>query len=348
MIARRFETALDSESGRFDDCAVISRDEISEQLVWTIDPCPTPVVDLHLEPRDRDPYHSGQLAAVISLSDLAAMGARPLGMLVSVEAPSDFETSKFERFLEGLKDTLARHRCPLLGGNIRDGSSLAATSTAIGTQRADRILRRSGARPGDDVYAFGNCGHFFAAVLHERSLGSGSATGALSRVSEALARPEPKLAEGILLADEKLASAAMDASDGLYGALKGIASSSGLTVAVDPESFRPDPSVSEIAEAVAIDPYKLMLAWGNWELVFTADARLGDRIGEKVAGLPSQLHRVGKCVEGNHGVTMKTPQGGISLTDVSSARFAPTSYLSCGLEAYVDFLRACPLTSETA
>src|SRR5436309_761620 len=96
LIAPRFPQSEDQMMGIGDDCAVIPMCSPDQVLVMTTDPCPTPVVCL-IEREDY--YHYGRLTALINVSDLAAMGAKPIGLLISTIMPEDMRVADYERFL---------------------------------------------------------------------------------------------------------------------------------------------------------------------------------------------------------------------------------------------------------
>src|SRR5258707_7017553 len=94
-----------------DDCAVLPPAKPDELLVFTTDPCPIPVICLLGE---TDFYHYGRMTVLINVSDLAAMGARPLGLLISTVMPEDMLIADYERFLDGAAEASAEWSCPVV------------------------------------------------------------------------------------------------------------------------------------------------------------------------------------------------------------------------------------------
>src|SRR5262249_37077632 len=145
-----------------DDCA-----RLGHGFVATTDTCPTPLVaSLGLT----DPFYTGWLLATINLSDLAAAGARPKGLLVNYTLPPDTPVRDFERLLDGADECAAAHGTRVLGGDIRDGTPAHLSATAVGRcpvrlPRGRRALSRRGARAGDQLLLVGSPGYLWAAVL---------------------------------------------------------------------------------------------------------------------------------------------------------------------------------------
>jgi thiamine-monophosphate kinase len=199
------------------------------------------------------PTEIGGRAAAAALSDLAAMAARPLGLLLALGVPDDWREELVE-LAAGVGDVAAGQDCPIVGGNVtraRTGE-LSLTITVLGTAREP--LRRSGARVGDRVCVTGRLG------------GPGAALRDLlaSRVPtpEHLARfvaPVPRIREARWLA-ERGASAAIDISDGLLADANHVAVASRVTLALDLDRVPCVDGVSPAAAVVSGEEYELLLA----------------------------------------------------------------------------------------
>ncbi|MCV0384398.1 MAG: thiamine-phosphate kinase [Erythrobacter sp.] len=226
--------------GLDDDAAVL---EVGgETLVLTHD---TLIQGVHVR-MDEDPADIAWKLVAVNLSDLAAKGAVPLGVLVShALGPDD------ERFVEGLRAVLAAHDVPLLGGDTVGGMTTRAWGcTAIGRASHSPVPDRSRARPGDTIHVTGELGR---AMLGMEERGSGSANDLAYR------RPTPLLAEGRALAPH--VSAMMDVSDGLLLDCWRMAEASGTCFELDSRSF-------PVAEAARKDA---CVRWGDdYQLLFTA------------------------------------------------------------------------------
>jgi thiamine-monophosphate kinase len=216
----------------------------------------------------------GWKALMGALSDLAAMGAAPLGALVSLCVPDLGRLAL--PLAEGLAEAAAASGCPVVGGDVSGATGLTITVTVLGT--AANPVARSGGRPGDWLFVTGPCGGSAAGLRLLRQTpdlpSSASAAAAQHR------RPVARLAEGAL-ARQLGAHAMIDISDGLALDLHRLADASGL-------GFRLHrvPVAEEASEAEALGGGE------DYELAFSVDPADGRSVIEafEAAGLRSPLH----------------------------------------------------------
>ncbi len=230
--------------GLADDCAVLEFG--GETLVLKHD---TVVEGVHTLPGQDLADVAWKLVSV-NLSDLAAKGARPIGVLLGhMLGPGD------ERFLAGLAEALTRYDVPLLGGDTSSGGPPRCWGmTAIGRATHHPVPSRAGAKPGDSVWVTGPLGGAMAGLEALRDGTGGD--------SLAYRRPLACLAEGEALAP--LVSAMMDISDGLLLDASRIAEASGVTLAL---------TSVDVPIAVPEDRRDDALRWGeDYELLFTLPA----------------------------------------------------------------------------
>lgn len=238
--------------GLQDDCAVL---EIGgETLVLTHD---TMAEGTHF-PAGADLADVAWKLVAVNLSDLAAKGTEPVGVLLGHSLGHEDE-----RFLAGLREVLEAYRVQLLGGDtIKAAGARTFGLTAIGRATHVPVPDRRGAKPGDAVYVTGTLGRAMLGF-----------EGAAEHL-EAFSRPRPLLAEGRALAP--YVTAMMDISDGLLLDSWRMGSASGVTLALD-TALIPVADRSRLAEC---------LRWGDdYELLFTAPAD---------AGLPAWACRIGE------------------------------------------------------
>lgn len=340
LIAPRFPPLAEHFLGIGDDCAVLPPPPPGSALVVTTDPCPEPVV-CTLEPPDL--WHHGRLTALINVSDLAAMGARPLALLVSTVMPEDLEVAAYVRFLDGLAAASAEWSCPVVGGNVKDGPAFTATGTALGAVHPELMLRRTGAQPGDRVCVIGEMGLFWAAVLNRMEPAAGLGAGEHAALDGALYRPVARLAEGVALAEGRLATACMDSSDGVGGCLQELARVNGADVVLDAAALSPHPAVAAVAAGGGLDARMLMLAWGDWQLVATVPPAALAEAGRRLSALGTAFADIGEVRSGAGRVWVEEGGRRGLLTNLASERFCRTSMFTHGLSAYLDLLRTRPL-----
>ncbi len=227
--------------GLNDDCAVLELG--SETLVLTHDAMAEGVHFL----RGQDPADVAWKLVATNLSDLAAKGAEPVGVLLGYQLGTNDD-----RFVAGLAEVLACYNVPLLGGDTIAASSAQVLGlTALGRATYQPAPSRSGAQAGDELWITGPVG---AAMLGLEALRNGHGE------SLAYRRPAALLAEGRALAP--LVSAMMDVSDGLLLDASRMAAASDVTIDIDR---------SAVPIATPEDRRDEALRWGeDYQLLFTA------------------------------------------------------------------------------
>ncbi len=240
---------------------------------------------------DVHPQSLGHKALAVNLSDLAAMGARPLGFTLALALPAA-DDAWLQAFAHGLFALADAHACPLVGGDTTRGP-LNICITVFGELIETQALRRSAAQAGDDLYLSGSCGD--ARLALEWLLGSDWAREAVGpTLSDALRarleRPQPRLALGRALAG--VAHAAIDLSDGLAGDLGHVLTASGVGSDIEFDSLPASPAVHALPLAKQIEC--LLHGGDDYELLFTAAPE--QRAVVAAAALASQtpVQRIGR------------------------------------------------------
>ncbi|MEO5336049.1 MAG: thiamine-phosphate kinase [Magnetospirillum sp. WYHS-4] len=245
----------------------------------------------------------------VNLSDLAAMGAEPRAYTLNTAWPADLDEAWIRRFGAGLAADQKRYSIRLLGGDtVRTPGPLVLTVTALGLVGRGEELRRSGARPGDDVWVSGTIGDGFLGLMAAEGRLSFLDAAMARRLVDRLERPTPRLALGRLLAVQGLATAAADVSDGLLADLGHICRSSEVAAEVDRERL----PLSAPAQAVLeLRPdLRTALATGgdDYELVFAARPEAAEGIAAAGTELDLLLTRIGTIREGT-GVRLLDAEG---------------------------------------
>jgi thiamine-monophosphate kinase len=324
-----------------DDCAVVPSPLDQELIVITTDPCPTPVICL-LEPPDY--YHFGRLSMLINISDIAAMGGNPIGIVMSTVMPEKMTVEDYERFLDGLEDASQEWSCPVLGGNIKDGHEFTATGTAFGAVHPELIMQRVGARPGDRVCVIGNMGFFWAAVVNRLMPHITLDTQNEKILENSIYNITARLQEGRLIAKSRSITSCMDSSDGVGSCLQELAIRNNVDILIESESLKPHPAVLELATLAEIDFRKIMLSWGNWELVCTVKPNRVAQVKSIIEGIGSSFYNIGALSQGTGKVWLVNNGQKAILNNFSSDRFSNSSYFTHGIDAYFDHLRNSPIT----
>jgi thiamine-monophosphate kinase len=198
----------------------------------------------------------GHKAAAVNMADIAAMGARPLALLVGLVLPPSTEVAWAEEFTAGLAEAAAAQGVAVVGGDVVAGQVLTVAVTALGVP-VGPIVRRSGAQAGDVVAVCGRLGWAAAglAVL-QRGFRSPRA------LVDAQRRPQPPYAAGPQAAAAG-ATAMIDVSDGLLADLGHLAEASGVRVVVDADLVPVDGPVAAMAAGFGLDPFGWVLTGGE-------------------------------------------------------------------------------------
>jgi thiamine-monophosphate kinase len=211
----------------------------------------------------------GRKSLNVNLSDIAAMGGRPLHAVLGVALPGQTDWKWLSEFFRGFREASHKARVVLVGGDFSEARRIMISVTVTGS--AETFVPRSGAKPGDLIYVSGSLGDAAAGLrLLEsgRRRGKGRAVGPLLK---AFLDPAPRLELGALLARKKLASAMIDVSDGLSVDLAHICEESGLGAEVELCRI----PLSGALRRFSKDPLDLALNGGeDFELLFTV--RPGD------------------------------------------------------------------------
>jgi thiamine-monophosphate kinase len=247
------------------------------------------------------PQRLGHKALAVNLSDLAAVGARPLAFTLALALPRADERF-LAPFAQGLLALADAHDIELVGGDTTAGP-LNICITVLGEVPAGQALLRSGAQPGDDVWVSGELGD--ARLALEVFRGTVGLPGtAFEAVRRAMEMPTPRNALGVAL--RGLARSAIDISDGLAGDLGHVLTASGVAACLDVDAL---PRSAVLAAQPLPLQHQCLLAGGDdYELVFTAPP--AERAAVAAAGQATGV-AVTRCgtVEAGHGLRVVDGRG---------------------------------------
>ncbi|MES2261099.1 MAG: thiamine-phosphate kinase [Pseudomonadota bacterium] len=251
-----------------------------------------------------DPLRLGHKSLAVNLSDLAAMGARPVGFTLALALPAA-ERAWLAGFAQGLFALADAHGCELIGGDTTKGP-LNICITVFGELAPGHALRRDAALAGDDLWISGTLGDArlaLAGYRDELELDADSLRAAGVR----LHTPTPRVALGTLLAEGRIAHAAIDISDGLVGDLGHILQLSSVGATMDVDALPAGPVLATHPRALR----RAFTAAGgdDYELCFTApqSARAAVLAASVQSGTP--VTRVGRI----------EAQAGLRLVDANGA-----------------------------
>jgi thiamine-monophosphate kinase len=305
-----------------DDCALL-RPRAGEELAVTTD---LSIDGRHFRLGWHPPQSVGHRTLARGLSDLAAMGARPVAAFLSLGLPqeliqgSNARSAWVDGFLDGLLALAKASTTPLAGGDLAESSVVLADIVLIGAVARGRALLRSGARPGHLLYVTGKLGgaaHGLALLAELAQASPGAAQSAASgavqpacpqppRIPQKLAAllaphlyPQPRIAQGLWLARRGRATAALDLSDGLSTDLAHLCRESGVAAEVDAAALPISPGAT-LAQALH--------GGEDYELLFTAPPDVP--IPRSIAAVPvTRIGRILRPRTGKPPVTLVGAQG---------------------------------------
>jgi thiamine-monophosphate kinase len=276
------------------DDAAILRTRAGFDLVVTADLL-VEGVDFRLEEDWTSPRDLGHKALAVSLSDAAAMGARPRFCLLSVGVPRAVWRGRFPaEFYEGVRSLAGVYGVRIIGGDTsRTTGGVVIDSIVLGEVRRGRALTRGGARAGDQIFVTGALGGAAGGLMMLESGGVRTSRGRAGRgLLLRQRRPEPRVEWGALLSEKGLATSLIDLSDGLSSDLAHVCRESGVGARVEAASLPVDPLLAQTG-LDADEALRLALDGGeDFELLFTADSRQASRLPFEVGGVP--VTRVGE------------------------------------------------------
>jgi thiamine-monophosphate kinase len=257
-----------------------------------------------------DARRLGHKALAVNLSDLAAMGAKPVAFTLALALP-EANRDWLAGFAEGLFALADEHGCELIGGDTTKGP-LNICITVFGELAPGRALRRDAAREGDDIWISGTLGDARLALAGYRlecSLGAEQQRAAAVRMH----LPTPRVQLGLALAG--IAHAAIDISDGLVGDLGHILARSGVGATLEVDAL---PAGPVLATREAAQRRAFTAAGGDdYELCFTAPAAARDAVLAAAAASGTAVTRVGR-IEAAPGLRFTDAQGAALSLSLSS------------------------------
>lgn len=221
-------------------------------------------------PEGMTPFQIGWKTVVMSLSDLAAMGATPKYFLLSLTLPREYPVLDI---IKGAKSACTRYHCKYCGGDLNEGE-LSASGFALGTSKT--VMLRSGANPHDKVGITGDVGRVYCGLKDLET--------ATQSMKEKIFTPRPRIAEGLMLK----ANSCIDISDGLSSELHHIAKASDVRIDISSDKIPLHKDVAKKAKTLGEDPIPWALQSGEeYELLFTSpyvNPKTGTEIGDVEKG----------------------------------------------------------------
>lgn len=271
-----------------DDCAVFELDD--EFLLVTTDM----INEKTHVPKGMSAWQMGWFLVAVNLSDIAAKGGSPLGILISLGLPRETTKDFLVDFMKGANKCALVYKTSIVGGDTKENQSVTASGTAFGKVGKDFFMGRVGAEVGDVVAVTGSLGRagagFFAI---ERGIDN-------KMIIEGLLEPRPRVPEGIKLGETGVVSCCMDVSDGLSSSLYQLSESNSVGFKIDKRLLPVSPFLRDLSEDFDLDVYKNVLHFGgDYELLLTLSDDDFNAAKEAVKSVGGVLTKIGCVTEEN-------------------------------------------------
>jgi thiamine-monophosphate kinase len=284
--------------GLIDDAALVDC-PAGHRLVVTADAI---VAGVHFLPDDPPDLVARKLLRV-NLSDIAAMGARPLYYLLTTALPTAWDDDWVARFAHGLAEDQRQFGVALIGGDsVATGGPAVLSLTALGEIESGKEIRRSGALPGDVVWVSGTIGDAFLGLAALRGAYAALVPEQRAYLIDRYRLPQPRVALGPALAG--IADAMLDVSDGLLADLGHICDASRVAARV----AAPALPLSDAAAASGEERARLASGGDDYELLYTAPPASTERINQLSASLALPMTAIG-TIEHGSGVRLVDAEG---------------------------------------
>jgi len=253
-------------------------------------------IDFRLGRGGISPRDLGRRALAVSLSDVAAMGARPRFCLLSVGVPRERWRGRFlEELYAGVGALAEAHGVHIIGGDTsRTPERVVIDSIVLGEVRSGRAVLRSGARVGDQIFVTGSLGGAAAGlkILEGVAVRQSRLKGFERSLVERQLRPVARVEWGALLCERRLATASIDLSDGLSSDLAHVCRESGVGARIEAASLPLDPLLEQAGLSES-DALRLALDGGeDFELLFTVSERNARKLPNELNGV--RVTRIGE------------------------------------------------------
>lgn len=273
--------------GPGDDAAAIDMGSfylvVSTDLVSKVSHSPSGMTD----------WQIGWMAAAVNYSDIAAMGAEPLGLLLAMGLPREMDADRAMVMIQGANDCSRKMGASLLGGDTKEASEIILTGTALGKVEKEGLLTRSGAVPGDLLAVTGELGQAaagFISIMEKIDCPRGI---------RALMEPWPRIVEGRSLSRSGHVTACIDISDGLAHSVHLLSGASGVAFELEWESIPMGRDVAEMAEISGVGLEELVLFFGgDYELLFTISPDGLEDLRREIPG----IRVIGRAVDGRENI----------------------------------------------
>ncbi|MGZ7095262.1 MAG: thiamine-phosphate kinase [Methanobacterium sp.] len=236
----------------------------------------------------------GKKSVTVNVSDLAAMGAKPVGFVIALGLPKEMSLDDFDSLIDGILKGCSKYGMMLIGGDTNESTELTVSGTCLGIVGKDEVLMKDGANPGDIIAVTGPLGLAaagFELLFNETKLKDLNEDYKELVLKHAL-NPEGKCKEGLLLAESGYVTSATDITDGLASEMGELVNSSSKSIGMTiyEEKIPTNDAVLKIAEETGKNPLEFILHYGeDFEILLTIQKEAFKKINAEIP-----LYKIGE------------------------------------------------------
>ncbi|MGC9517711.1 MAG: thiamine-phosphate kinase [Methanomicrobiales archaeon] len=247
-------------------------------------------------PKEMTFQQIGKKLVTVNVSDIAAMGAKPIGILVSMGLKKDMKVENFDSIIDGILMACSKYNAPLIGGDTNESDEITLSGTCLGIVKKDKVMMKKGAEVGDVVVVTGSiglasAGFEFLFNKDQPQLKEISNNFKELIISKAL-EPECPLKKAMKLSDSGYVTSATDITDGLISEIGEIVkySSENVGITLYEKELPIHSELNDLARIIEKDPLEMALYYGeDFELLLTVKKDKFNEIADKVT-----LYKIGE------------------------------------------------------
>ncbi|MGB7969437.1 MAG: thiamine-phosphate kinase [Methanobacterium sp.] len=269
-------------------------------------------------PDEMSPYQIGQKVVTVNVSDLAAMGAGAIGILISMGLPRNMKLLEFDQIIDGILDACKKYNMSLIGGDTNESKELTLCGTCLGIVKKEVVMMKHGAQVGDVLAVTGPLGLAaagFKVLINGSHKFNNLDIGTKDLVIKHALEPEAKLDTGVILANSGSVTSATDITDGLLSELGEMmdACKDDIGIVLNQEDLPIPKVVFDIAHISSDNPIEMALTYGeDFELVLTVKPDQFEDLKSRI-----NLHKIGfvdssakiKMIDKEGNTNIITPKG---------------------------------------
>ena len=243
-------------------------------------------------PKIMSPWQIGWFIVAINLSDIAAKGGKPIGLVLSLGLPKNTSESFLKDLMRGADKCATKYNTTIVGGDTKENDEITLCGTAFGLVKKDEFMGRKGAKPDDVVAVTGTLGKAAAGYYAlKHNIGN-------RELVKGFLEPAPRIKEGRALAKTKFVTSSMDISDGLSSSLYQLQDLNNVGFEIDEEKIPLSPTLLKLKGKQGFDVYSNAIHFGgDYELLLTIPKNRFKEVQKAIENTGNKLTQIGRVTK---------------------------------------------------